>query len=336
MPVVRHHQEGLLVSDKIFLQPDDGGKVQVVRRLVEEKDVRIDEQRAGQRHPHPPPSRERRCGDRLSILAEPQAREDARRARIGGVGIDLLESLVDLLESVGPSLFLGLRFFLLRFRFSLLVLRQPFFLFQEHRSLHIRSDDGIDHRARVAAALLLHVYHPEVRGEPRDFVVGDVPKKRGLTDTVPSDEPHAASGGEAQGRRIEQLRRAVGRVHREVVDVHIAALLLGCSDGLEIGAHRLLSFLLLGPLQRFPLLAHDRKGSLLLSQGPDLALTQGAIVTVVAPLRNLLLFLHLQSHRSTEQRRHASILHLALGNLDPLHRNLLLVAVLREGHEDLS
>ena len=47
-------EEGLFPVLQVVVEPDDGVQVEVVGRLVQHQQRRLDEERARQRHPHPP------------------------------------------------------------------------------------------------------------------------------------------------------------------------------------------------------------------------------------------------------------------------------------------
>ena len=47
-------EEGLFPVLQVVVEPDDGVQVEVVGRLVQHQQRRLDEERARQRYPHPP------------------------------------------------------------------------------------------------------------------------------------------------------------------------------------------------------------------------------------------------------------------------------------------
>jgi hypothetical protein len=65
---VRHHdQGGALHPAQVALQPDDARQVQVVGRLVQQQDVRLQEQGLGKRDADAPPACGRR-GDGVGVF----------------------------------------------------------------------------------------------------------------------------------------------------------------------------------------------------------------------------------------------------------------------------
>ena len=82
------------------LQPHRRFQVEVVGRLVQQQQVRVGEQRRGQRDAHAPAAG--KLGDRPSLggLVEPQAGEDGGGARRGGIGADGDQPVMDLGEAV--------------------------------------------------------------------------------------------------------------------------------------------------------------------------------------------------------------------------------------------
>ncbi len=73
--VVRDEDDRARKGPEPVLEPQDGVEVQVIRRLVEEQQVRAAHERARQIEAHAPAARELRDRPRLRLLGEPQARE---------------------------------------------------------------------------------------------------------------------------------------------------------------------------------------------------------------------------------------------------------------------
>ncbi len=68
--IVAYDQHGVRIAlDEVF-QPERAFKVEIVRRLVEQQDVRRGEQRASQRDPHAPAAGEFRAGPGLRCFVE--------------------------------------------------------------------------------------------------------------------------------------------------------------------------------------------------------------------------------------------------------------------------
>jgi hypothetical protein len=71
--VVGHHQQRALPLGQVVLQPNHGVQVQVIRRLVQQQQVGLHEERAGQRDAHAPAAREVLRRPLLHLLGEAEA-----------------------------------------------------------------------------------------------------------------------------------------------------------------------------------------------------------------------------------------------------------------------
>mmetsp|Transcript_30852 Transcript_30852/g.62233 ORF Transcript_30852/g.62233 Transcript_30852/m.62233 type:complete len:347 (-) Transcript_30852:559-1599(-) len=89
-PVVRHDDHRLLPGLQELLEPRHRVHVEVIRGLVQEQQVRLDEERLGQRNAHAPPAAELLGWPLLVIAMEAQARENHRGARLGIIAAELL------------------------------------------------------------------------------------------------------------------------------------------------------------------------------------------------------------------------------------------------------
>ena len=107
--VVADQDQRARVAAQMLLEPDRGLEVEMVGGLVEQQEVGLEEQHAGQRHAHPPAAGEGVERPVLLLVVEAQALEDAGGARGCGVGADLDQPLVQLGDAhrVGRGLGLG-------------------------------------------------------------------------------------------------------------------------------------------------------------------------------------------------------------------------------------
>ncbi len=95
--VVGDEDEGALVVEQELLEPLDGVDVKVVGRLVEQQQVGVGEQRAGQRHARELAARERVQPALEHLVGQPEAFDDAREAAAVRVAAEVLEAALELL-----------------------------------------------------------------------------------------------------------------------------------------------------------------------------------------------------------------------------------------------
>ena len=108
LPVVRDEEQRLPLAAEEGVEPGERRDVQVVRRLVEEQQVRIREEEARQRGPHLPAARE--VAGRLvePLRREPEAEQDPLRPPSPVVLLEVVELLVQLGEVLRELELLGL------------------------------------------------------------------------------------------------------------------------------------------------------------------------------------------------------------------------------------
>ena len=94
--VVADDEDGVRIGAQVALEPHRAFEVEVVGRLVEQQDLRLEEQHGGERNAHAPAARQRAARALLRCLVEAEAGEDLRGARRRGVRVDVGEPLVDL------------------------------------------------------------------------------------------------------------------------------------------------------------------------------------------------------------------------------------------------
>ena len=98
---MRDDDERVLPLFEVALKPDDGMQVEVVRRLVQQQQPRLAEQRAREGDAHAPAAREAGGSPVLLLLEELQPAQYGRGARLGGARADLGEQVVHLVQPFG-------------------------------------------------------------------------------------------------------------------------------------------------------------------------------------------------------------------------------------------
>ena len=205
LTVVADDEDGRRVALEVLDEPERAFEIEIVGRLVEEQQVRLGEQDSRQRDAHPPAAGKGGERARLRREVETEPGEDARRARRGGMGIDVDETRVD----VGDAL---------------RVVR-CFSLGHQPRALAIGLEHEVDQRAGPPGRLLFHAAEPHLlrhgkRAEVRRKLFGDHPEERGLAGPVASDKADPGAFGQRGRGLVEQDTRA--EPQRDVVDVEHA------------------------------------------------------------------------------------------------------------------
>jgi hypothetical protein len=182
-------------------QPHRGFEVEVVGRLIQQQQIGFQEQRAGQRHAHPPAAGigGQRAGLRGFIEAQP--RQDRGGAGGGGIRSDGDQAFMDL---GGPM------------RFRLRVQRR-----QQGSAFGIGREHGIQQAAIATGSFLRDMAEPRAGGEADLPPIGlevadDGLEQRGLPRPVPPDQPEPAPGVERHVRPFHQ--GAAADAEREVAD----------------------------------------------------------------------------------------------------------------------
>mmetsp|Transcript_588 Transcript_588/g.2148 ORF Transcript_588/g.2148 Transcript_588/m.2148 type:complete len:306 (-) Transcript_588:315-1232(-) len=96
---VADHQQDPVPIAQVVLQPNHSLHVQVVRRLVEEKQGGLDEERSRKGDAHSPSTGELLCLLLLHLRSEAETVKDLRRAHLGSGSIHVIEAVVQALES---------------------------------------------------------------------------------------------------------------------------------------------------------------------------------------------------------------------------------------------
>lgn len=95
---MRGDDEDVVVGGEVRLEPDDGAEIEMVRRLVEQEQMRLDEQCARKRDTHTPSSRHVLCRLLHHGRIESETVQDAARLRLEGAGVHLLQLFISGIE----------------------------------------------------------------------------------------------------------------------------------------------------------------------------------------------------------------------------------------------
>jgi len=106
-PIVADENDRPGIIMKVFLEPDDGFEIEMVRGLVEKKDVRLGEEETGESRSHPPAAAEFRNGAGEVPLAKSEAREDNFRLVLGGIPSGMFVMRLDFTEFLHELTLLG-------------------------------------------------------------------------------------------------------------------------------------------------------------------------------------------------------------------------------------
>ena len=207
--VVRDDEHGLLPRGEEELEPRERVDVEVVRRLVEEEEVGLHEERARQRDPHPPAAAVLARRLPLHVAVEAEAAQQLRGARLGVVRVQFLEPLVHLVQR-DAQLLLGL----------LVAVDQRLLGGEQPLALAVGLQHRLQRRAPVALELLLDVHRVQVARQ-RDEPLGEVAEQRRLADAVAPDEAVLEALVEREHRVVEEL--LLPRAHPDAVDPQVEA-----------------------------------------------------------------------------------------------------------------
>lgn len=93
---MRDQHQNVFVSFEFLLEPNTGVQIQVIRRLIEQHQVRLEEERAGERDAHSPTTREIGELFLLHLRGEAQTGQDAGCFGFGFVDIEFVQTVVNL------------------------------------------------------------------------------------------------------------------------------------------------------------------------------------------------------------------------------------------------
>ena len=93
---VRDQHQNVFVSFEFLLEPDAGVQIQVIRRLIQQHQVRLEEERSSERNAHSPTTREIGELFLLHLRGEAKTGQDARCFGFCFVDIEFVETVVNL------------------------------------------------------------------------------------------------------------------------------------------------------------------------------------------------------------------------------------------------
>ena len=176
IPVVAHHHQRPGIAFEIRLQPHGGFEIEMVRRLVEQQQVGLGEQRGGERDPHAPSAGEARERHPLHRLVDAEPGEQPRRPRRRRVGADLRQPGLDPGAARIPG---GFRFL------------------HQGGALPVGGEHRVARRIRTSRHLLIDQPHRQAARADDPALVGlqparDETEQGRLAAPVASDEPEPA------------------------------------------------------------------------------------------------------------------------------------------------
>ncbi len=140
------------IALQIVFKPQYAFKIEIVRRLVEQQQIRRGEKHRRQRHAHAPSAGIFRTWTKLVFVAETEARENPRRARRRRIRINGFKAVMDVAQLVRIVLCFTLR--------------------QKCDALLVRRQHGIEQRHRARWHFLRHLPNAPSRGHAHLAVVG--------------------------------------------------------------------------------------------------------------------------------------------------------------------
>ena len=212
--IVAHHQQRVAEAPQMLGQPQHRLEIEMVRRLVEDQEVGIAEQRAGQRHAHAPAAGELAAGPALRLVVEAQPVQDRGGPRRRRGGTDLVEPGMDLgqPQAVVAGLVLG----------------------QQGGALDVGRQHGIQHRDVAAGRILRHRADAHAAGHVDVAAVGldhalDQAQQRRFARAIAADQADLPAVGNGRRGAIEQDALAVAE--GKVVDVQHGAAAFSTRKG---------------------------------------------------------------------------------------------------------
>jgi hypothetical protein len=218
-----------LVARQVVLEPQHGVQVEVVGRLVQQQEVRLHVQRAREGHAHAPPAGQRARRAAHHRVVEREAAQQGHRARLGAVGVDLLQALphgrqaggggvgrrgsrrgcCGLVAAAPLAAAAAAAAALCAARPLHLGLERPLLL-EQRRALRVARDDGVERGPLVPGHLLLHVQDLVPLGDALDVPVRQRAQQRRLAGPVAADEAVAPPAREGELPVLDEVLAAVG------------------------------------------------------------------------------------------------------------------------------
>ncbi len=197
--IVADHQQRVAELPQMLGEPELGLEVEMVRRLVEDQQIGIAEQRAGQRHAHAPAAGELAARPCLGGVVEAQAIQDRGGARGRGGGADLVEPHVDVGQPQPIMRGLGLG--------------------HQRRALDVGCQHGVEHADVAARRILRHradagaAHQVDVAAVGLELALDQLEQGR-FARAIAADQADFPAVGKGRGGAVEQhaLAMAEGKI----------------------------------------------------------------------------------------------------------------------------
>ncbi len=172
--VVADDDDRVRIALEIAFEPERALEVEIVRRLVEEEHVGLEEEHGRERDAHAPAARELAAGAPLGRRVEAEAGENASRSRRGCMGADVRQAQVDVGDTMRVVGGLGFG--------------------EQSATLAVSRQHPVDQALIAAGGLLGDAADAGVAGHADGAVVGmelaaDQLEQRRLAGAVAADEP---------------------------------------------------------------------------------------------------------------------------------------------------
>ncbi len=182
-----HDDRRAIAAQEIF-QPQRRFKIEMVRRLVEQQQIRSRKQQRGEGNAHPPAARIAVERTALHLVVEAESGEDAGGAGRRAIGIDRIQPLVNCAEAVGLMAMLG--------------------LVEQRGALAVGGQHRLDRRGPAGGGVLGDVADPGVARHIDAAAVGiDQPgdhlHQRRLAGTVAADQADSATRRQRRRGAVE-------------------------------------------------------------------------------------------------------------------------------------
>jgi len=230
--MAHHHERGTETTKSVF-QPQNGGEIEVVCGLIQEKEIRLSEESSAKSNTHTETTGEVIGGLFLTEVIETKNTEHGTSAFISSVGLNAvelilneLEVVLELSESVGIS----------RFSDSLVqVLLASEERVAERVSSHNSVEDSVGERVELD---LLTVVDMKMLGEFLQVTSSNFLEKGRLARTGITNENSLLVLLEGEGGVFEQIVGRKRSFHTEELDGDILAEVLLASSEKNLGVRR--------------------------------------------------------------------------------------------------
>jgi hypothetical protein len=185
--IVADDENRVRVARQVAFQPERAFEVEVVGRFIQQKQIGLREQHAGQRHAHSPAARESGAGHRLLVLGKAQPLQDGRGPRLPRPGVDIGQPCLHLGDTVG--VLAGVR--------------------QQGRAFLVGCQHRLQQREFRPRRFLRHAAHTGARRQGNRATIQrqlspDQAEKRRLARPVAPDDAHLVARRNGGTRPLEQ------------------------------------------------------------------------------------------------------------------------------------